>query len=79
MVEIGDSLEIEIVRHWGRGEARQNSRHVASVKIYHDGSVVTWAAEPAFELRKTRIDLKDSEAAWATVVRAITTALKAGY
>ena len=79
MVEIGDSLEIEVFRNSGRGHARQNSRRVATVKIYHDGSVVAWAAEAAFELKKTRIDLKDGEAAWTTVVRAIQTALKAGY
>jgi hypothetical protein len=76
MVKIGDALEIEVVRHSGRGHARQGRMQVATV--YHDSSVVVWSAEPAFELKKTCIDLKDDEAAWATIVKATSTALKAG-
>ncbi len=75
-MEIGNSLELRLYRHSGPYIDMQGVVPVAVLKIYHDGSVVAWTGEPAFELGKAGITLKDGENAWDTIMRAITAARK---
>jgi hypothetical protein len=71
MIEIGNALELRLYRYSGPYFDMQGVKPVAVVKVYHDGSIVAWTDEPAFELGKAGIVLKDGENAWDTVVRAI--------
>ena len=61
---------------WPRHIGMQDVKPVAVLKIYHDGSIVAWTNEPAFELGKASIMLRDGENSWDTVVRAIQRARK---
>lgn len=71
MVELRNALELRLYRHSVPYIYMQNVKPVAVLKVYHDGSIVAWTDEPAFELVKAGIPLRDGENAWDTVVRAI--------
>lgn len=76
MVELGNALELRLYRYSGPYIGMQDIKPVAVLKIYHDGSIVAWTDEPAFELGKASIMLRDGENPWDTVVRAIQRARK---
>ena len=76
MTEIGNCLELRLYRHSGPYIGMDDVKPVAVLKLYRDGSVVAWTDEPAFELGKSGIALRDGENAWDTVVRAIRQARK---
>lgn len=76
MVELGNTLELQLYRYSGPHIGMRNVKPVAGLKIYHDGGIVAWTDEPAFELGKAGIPLRDGENAWDTVVRAIQRARK---
>ncbi|MBX9830212.1 MAG: hypothetical protein K2Y27_35105 [Xanthobacteraceae bacterium] len=76
MTELGNALELRLYRYSGPYIGMQNVKPVAVLKIYHDGSIVAWTDEPAFELGKAGIMLREGENAWDTVVRGIQAATK---
>jgi len=68
MVEIGDSIEVVVVRHVGEAEKRPDTIVIGGLKIWPNGAVGRYEG---YDFRKCMIDFRAGEDLWSLIARAI--------
>jgi hypothetical protein len=71
MIDIGDGLEVFIVKHVGVAQRRPDVVQVAGIKIWPDGKVGRWHGDPGFRFAEGRIEFRDGETLWDLIARAV--------
>jgi hypothetical protein len=68
MADIGDSIEVVVVRHVGEAVGRRDTITLGGMKIWPNGAVGRYEG---FDFRKAKIEFRDGEALWDLIARAI--------
>jgi hypothetical protein len=67
MIDIGDSIEVIVVRHTGAADKRPDTFNIAGMKIWPNGAVGRYEG---LAFKKAVIEFRDGEPLWNLIARA---------